>query len=130
MSSRSDMIPYFNSARHQGTENSPSGGNRVESRAPLRYHARMSPGKRFRRNDALPCQEIQGQAVIVCPARRELHQLDETATFLWNRLDRPRSAAELAEALCEEFEVDPERAERDTRAFLAELQRKGLAHPA
>jgi len=90
----------------------------------------MRPERRYRRDDTLPCQEIQGEAVIVCPARRELHQLDPTATFLWNRLDRPRTAAELAEALCEEFEVTPEQAERDVRAFLADLERKGLAHPA
>lgn len=90
----------------------------------------MARPSRYRRDDTLPCQEIQGQAVIVCPARRELHQLDETATFLWNRLDRPRSAAELAEILCGEFEVDPERAERDVLAFLGELERKGLARPA
>lgn len=90
----------------------------------------MGHGKRLRRNDTLPCQEIGGRAVIVCPARRELHQLDETATFLWHLMDRPRSVGELAEALCEEFDVDPERAERDIRSFLGDLERKGLASPA
>lgn len=81
----------------------------------------------YRRDESLPFQEIQGQAVIVCPARQELHQLDEVATFLWNRLDRPRSAADLAAALCEEFEVEPGQAERDALAFLADIERKGLA---
>jgi hypothetical protein len=87
----------------------------------------MTTEARFRRDDALPFQEIQGQAVIVCPARLELHQLDEVATFLWNRLERPRSAADLAEELCREYEVDPETAGRDVRAFLDEIEKKGLA---
>ena len=87
----------------------------------------MDPEARYRRDGELPFQEIQGQAVVVSPARQELHQLDEVATFLWNRLERPCSVADLAGALCAEFEVDPERAERDVRAFLADLEKKGLA---
>ncbi len=87
----------------------------------------MAAEARYRRDDALPFQEIQGQAVIVCPARQELHQLDEVGTFLWNRLDQPRSAPELAAALCEDFEVEPVQAEKDVRGFLAELEKKGLA---
>jgi hypothetical protein len=90
----------------------------------------MTSEARYRRDDALPFQEIQGQTVIVRPAGQELHQLDETATFLWNRLERPRTAADLAEALCEEFEVSLEDAERDIRAFLADLEKKGLARRA
>ncbi len=88
---------------------------------------RMDKAERWRRDDALPFQEIQGQAVIVCPARQELHQLDETATFLWNRLERPCAVADLAEALCGEFEVEPGQAERDVRAFLTDIEKKGLA---
>jgi hypothetical protein len=86
----------------------------------------MDKDIRYRRNETLPFQEIEGQIVIVCPARQELHQLDGTATFLWNLMDRPRSATELAKALGEEFEVEPEPAERDVRAFLDDLDQKGL----
>lgn len=85
---------------------------------------------RYRRDGQLPFQEIQGQAVIVVPARRELHELDETATFLWSTLARDRSVAELVEALCGEFEVDAAVAEKDVREFLALLQEKGLVQRA
>lgn len=86
----------------------------------------MADDARVRRDARLPFQELDGQAVVVVPARREMHELDEAATFLWRELERSRSVGELVEALCAEFEVEPERAERDVRAFLARLEEKGL----
>lgn len=85
---------------------------------------------RYCRDEALPFQEIQGQIIVVRPAAQELHHLDETASFLWNFLERPRTVADLRDALCSEFEVSPEDAERDVRAFLDDLERKGLARRA
>ncbi|MBI3858199.1 MAG: PqqD family protein [Planctomycetes bacterium] len=81
---------------------------------------------RYRRDGRLPFQEIQGQTVIVVPARRELHELDEIATFLWAALSRERSVADLVGSLCDEFEVDAAAAEKDVREFLASLEAKGL----
>jgi len=86
----------------------------------------MGDEARVRRDGRLPFQELEGQAVIVVPARREMHELDETATFLWRELEGSRSVAELVEALCGEFEVEPARAEEDVRAFVARLEEKGL----
>jgi hypothetical protein len=81
---------------------------------------------RWRRDSRLPFQEIQGQAVVVVPACRELHELDETATFLWSALAKDRSVADLVDALCGEFEVDAATAEADVREFLSSLEKKGL----
>jgi hypothetical protein len=81
---------------------------------------------RWRRDSRLPFQELQGQAVVVVPARREMHELDETATFLWNELAKDRSVEDLVDALCAEFEVEPARADKDVRLFLAALEEKGL----
>jgi Coenzyme PQQ synthesis protein D (PqqD) len=86
----------------------------------------MPEDVRWRRDTRLPFQEIQGQAVVVVPARRELHEFDETATFLWSALAKERSVAQLVDALCEEFEVDAATAEGDVREFIASLEKKGL----
>ena len=85
----------------------------------------MTHEPRYRRR-GLPFQEIQGQAVIVTPARRELHELDETATFLWSVLANESSVADLVAALCGEFEVDEATAEKHVREFLATLEEKEL----
>lgn len=81
---------------------------------------------RWRRDGAVPYQEIDGRAVIVVPARREMHELDEVATLLWRELAAPRTCAALAEAVVDAFEVDAARAEADVRAFVASLEEKGL----
>jgi hypothetical protein len=87
----------------------------------------MNPSElRYKRDARLPFQEVQGQAVVVAPARREVHEFDETATFLWSVLARERTLAELVAALCEEYEVDEKTAEADVRAFLELLEERGL----
>jgi hypothetical protein len=86
----------------------------------------MSERARWKRDGRWPFQEIQGRTVIVVPPRRELHELDETATFLWRALERPCDAEALGVALAEEFDVDRAEAERDAAEFLASLEGKGL----
>ena len=86
----------------------------------------MADELRYRRDPRLPFQEIQGQAVVVVPSRRELHEFDETATFLWSVLAKDRTVADLVDALCGEFEVDAGTAETHVREFLDALEKKGL----
>ena len=85
----------------------------------------MAHEPRYRRA-GLPFQEIQGQAVIVAPARRELHEFDETATFLWSVLAEEVTVADLVAALRGEYEVDEATAEKDVREFVAVLEEKEL----
>jgi len=86
----------------------------------------MVDSSRYRRDSRLPFQEIQGQAVVVVPTRRELHELDEVGTFLWAELSRERSLGDLVTSLCEAFDVEAETATSDVREFLASLEEKGL----
>lgn len=90
---------------------------------------RYDPGvddARLRRDNGLPFQEIQGRTVVLCPARREVHELDEVGTFVWDRLREPCTLAGLVQAVCSEFEVEPDRALEDLSAFMGELRDKGL----
>ena len=86
----------------------------------------MADEPRWRRDERLPFQDVQGMTVVVVPSRRELHRLEESAPFLWSALQRPKTVVQLAEALCEEFDVDAATAEKDVREFLASLEEKGL----
>ena len=81
---------------------------------------------KYRRDTTLPFQEIQGETVVVVPARRALHRLDETETFLWAELAKPRSLAELVDAVCGEFEVEAGVAEADVKEFVLSLEANGL----
>lgn len=48
--------------------------------------------------------------------------LNETAEFIWDRLADAADAAELAAALCSEYEVEPVEAMTDVEALLAQLK--------
>lgn len=48
--------------------------------------------------------------------------LNETAEFIWDRLADAADAAELAAALCSEYEVEPTEAMTDVEALLAQLK--------
>lgn len=86
----------------------------------------MDTTRRYRQDSRLPYQEIEGQTVVVVPAKNELHVLDEVGTFLWTELSRFCSAEDLAQILCEEFDVGPDQAKRDVDAFLETLLGKEL----
>lgn len=82
--------------------------------------------ERLRRDSRWPFQEIEGKVVVVVPARREVHQLDEVGTFVWKCLEAARTPEEVVAAVCAEFEVEEDRARRDVAEFLASLEEKGL----
>jgi hypothetical protein len=84
---------------------------------------------RLRRDPHLPFQEIEGRVVIVSPARREVHELDEVGTFLWNELEEPRTLSQLVEAVCRTYDVEAGRAVRDIRGFLDLLEERRLLSP-
>ncbi len=58
----------------------------------------------------------------------KLVSLNETAAFLWNTAEKQGdfTAASLATALCEEFDVDREQAEADCQAIIEAWTKEGL----
>lgn len=54
-------------------------------------------------------------------------QLNPTGAFIWDQLSSPVTADELADRVCEAFEIDPETAAADVADFLDELVRNGMA---
>ncbi len=52
--------------------------------------------------------------------------LNDTAKFIWERLDGTRSAHSIAAELEEAFDVTADQASEDVTDFLAELERLGM----
>ena len=59
----------------------------------------------------------------------KLMSLNETAAFLWNVAEKQGdfTAGSLAEALCEEFDVEKTQAEADCRTVMEAWAKEGLA---
>jgi len=92
---------------------------------------------RPRRHPDLAWRNWGGQVVILAPAGHHPggppeqadgaeHDLNEVASRLWELSDGRRTVADLAQALVDEFEVDPATAERDSADFVRELVRLQL----
>lgn len=76
-------------------------------------------------------REIAGQymAVAVGARARELHGMmgmNETAAFLWKRLQEETTEEKLVEALLEEYEIDEPKAKQTIQRFLQNLQEEGV----
>jgi hypothetical protein len=52
--------------------------------------------------------------------------LNPIGTRIWKLIQEPRTVPEVCDVLLEEYEVEPERCQRDVLALLQELASKGL----
>lgn len=80
----------------------------------------------YRRSLHFPWQELEGKALVLQPEQSMAHELNETATVIWKRLESPGTIEQLAEAVCEEFDVTLSEAKADVVTCLLDLRGKGL----
>ena len=71
----------------------------------------------WRRDPGLPHQKLDEETIVVDPARREVHLLNETAARVWELCETPRSLDDLVVALADEYDAD----DSELRASVAEL---------
>jgi hypothetical protein len=82
----------------------------------------------YRKPGNLAYRVIGGRAYVVNPRESELHEFNETGTFIWKLLDEKQmTGAKLAEKLAGEYDVSAARAREDVKEFLAFLEKSGLA---
>jgi PqqD family protein of HPr-rel-A system len=69
---------------------------------------------------------VDGEAVIYDAARAELHRLNATATRIWEHCDGRTSVDVLTDELAHDAGVDRAIVAVDVRAYVAELEARGL----
>lgn len=67
-----------------------------------------------------------GEAVIVSPDDSTLHTLNAVGTLIWEAADGGTPVSVIVARIAREFDVSPESAERDARAFIELLCQRGL----
>jgi coenzyme PQQ biosynthesis protein PqqD len=80
-------------------------------------------------NPLLAWREIQDQVVIISPTDSVLHQLNTTASFIWQQMNGTRTLAEIAALLADRYAVPVTQAEADAAELLAQLSEKHLLDP-
>ncbi len=83
--------------------------------------------------DRYPAQNPQtawrvydGEAVILRPDDSTLNTLNAVGTLIWEAADGKTPLSAIVARISEEFDVEPERAERDVMAFIEKLRQRGL----
>ena len=69
---------------------------------------------------------IAGETVILDRRGGLIHQLNQTASYIWDRCDGRSKVAEIADQLTEAFDLDPKTAAKDTVVTVVQLQRLDL----
>ena len=85
----------------------------------------------FTRSRSVVSRVVAGETLIV-PVRGKvgdlasIYSFNGTGSLIWQLLDKPQPLAELVDAVEREYEVEPERAQKDVRQFLDDMLSVGL----
>ena len=71
--------------------------------------------------------ELSGEMVILHVEKGVYYGLDKLGTRVWSLIQEPRTIDELVQTILNEYEVEPEQAERDLVALVQDLATNGLA---
>jgi hypothetical protein len=88
-------------------------------------------GETFVRSQAVVGRVVGGETLIV-PVRAKvgdlasIYSFNGTGSLIWKLLDAPRTVAELAMAVAEEYDVEVAQAEQDVTEFVGEMKAVGL----
>ena len=82
--------------------------------------------RRFRRGRDVRYRVVGGQAVVIVQEAGEAIVLNEVGTRVLELIDRQLTFQEIADDLCEQFEVAGETAVLDLERYLSELLEAGV----
>jgi hypothetical protein len=85
---------------------------------------------RVARSGEVVSRVLDGEAVLLDLASGAYFGLNEVGTRFWDLLDRPRTLAEIRDALLLEFDVPRDALERDLGELVAALTKRGLISTA
>ena len=80
----------------------------------------------FGRRDRVLAQQVEGQAVLLDIQSGEYFSLNDVGGRVWDLCDGTRTVAEVADAICSEYDVALSTAVDDTGALIEDLAGAGL----
>ena len=68
----------------------------------------------------------ENEIALVNLNTKKIYSMNPTGIFIWRRLKKGDSPADIAKAMEQEFDVSQDKAQKDTLAWLSILQQHGL----
>jgi len=79
------------------------------------------------RTNRLAYKTIGNETIILdTKIGKEVHQLNEVASFVWNLCDGKHDLLDIINSVCDEFEIDSQTATGDVENLVNELKTKSL----
>ena len=72
---------------------------------------------------------VDGEMVVLDRQGGLIHQLNQTASFIWDRCDGKSTVADITNQLAEAFDVDPKTSLKDIAAIVGQFQKLNLVEP-
>ena len=69
---------------------------------------------------------VEGEMVVMDKESEQIHQLNQTASFIWQLCDGEHDRQQIAEELAAAFDVDADTAQQDVAETLEKLEEIGL----
>jgi hypothetical protein len=81
---------------------------------------------RVKRSDKAVCRIIDDEVVILIPEKGILYALGGCGSRVWELIDGTATVSEIINIICDEYEVEPERAREDINEFIKDLTKLDL----
>ena len=99
---------------------------KINRTQPIRGLTEGAPSQNPKRRSDLNCRIIDGETVILDLKEGHLHQLNPTASFIWDCCDGNLRMDQIVDRLASAYEVDSTRARKDVEEVVAKLQSSNL----
>ena len=74
-----------------------------------------------KRRTNVSSRTVEGETVVLDRSNEQIHQLNQTASYVWERCDGASTRQAIAQQLAETFAVDGATATRDVTAVVAQF---------
>lgn len=81
---------------------------------------------KLRLNNLLAWRDVGGQVVVISPSESTIHELNDTASFIWKQIHTGLDEPEIMRAYESEYGLSTETAREDLQEFISCLYEKGL----
>lgn len=78
------------------------------------------------KSTSIAARLLGGEMMIMSAVDSTFFSLDEVATVIWQAADGQTPLSQIADKICQEFDVDRQRAESDAGQFVDELSKHGI----
>ena len=85
--------------------------------------------QKYRHSDRVSWRQVDKEGVILDLESSDYFSVNEVGVFIWEKLGAGETPKEIALAICEEYEVSEEQAQKDVLALIKELLKRKLIEP-